>query len=60
MKAHYRIVQDAYHGFEVQEWRWWWPFWSQIRVNSHRTIEEAEAYAIRNAHAVVKYLGPLP
>lgn len=41
----YRIVSDAYAGFEVQEWAWWWPFWTQIGINTHSTIEDARMWA---------------
>ena len=58
--ARYRIVRDSYCGYEVQVWRWWFPFWLQCGfVNTHATIEAAEAYARRkvSGRAVVKYLG---
>ena len=58
--AHYRIVRDAYSGYEVQSWRWWWPFWTQVAINTHHTVERAEEYAKRRAGGVVKYLGKLP
>jgi hypothetical protein len=46
----YRIVTDRYSGFEVQAWRWWWPFWWQCGfTNTHQTVEQAEAYARRQA-----------
>lgn len=53
--AYYRIVRDRYAGFEVQWWRWWWPFWEQPRTNTHETVEKAEEWA-RN-RGVVKHLG---
>jgi hypothetical protein len=42
-----RIVTDNYAGYEVQVWCLWWPFWRQpgISVNTHSSIERAEAYA---------------
>lgn len=56
--AAYRIVTDNYSGYEVQEWRWWWPFWVQCgRVNTHPTVERAEMYANRISGKVVKRLG---
>lgn len=62
--AHYRIVTDVYSGYEVQIWRWWWPFWAQAgRVNTHSTVEKAEHYAQMLAETgtgrFVKYLGRL-
>lgn len=56
----YRIVTDNYAGFEVQSWRWWWPFWIQGTTNTHVTVEDAEAYARRiAAPRFVKNLGKL-
>lgn len=58
--AKYRIVTDGYAGYEVQIWRWWFPFWVQLGfTNTHSTIERAERYARGNARTVVKYLGDL-
>jgi hypothetical protein len=60
--AHYRIVTDILGNFEVQTWRWWWPFWTQEQANTHRTMEDAIAYATtlaRRGH-VVRVLGRLP
>jgi len=38
----YRIVTDAYCGFECQEWSLFWPFWSQIDFcNSFFSIDIA-------------------
>lgn len=45
-----RIVTDSYGGFEVQVWRWWWPFWVQFGgINTHRSLERARLYARRIA-----------
>lgn len=53
----YRVVTDAYSGYEVQCWRLWFPFWVQAGcTNTHRTIEEARAYAKRHSGMVVEYL----
>jgi hypothetical protein len=58
MKNRYRIVTDDYAGYEVQVWRCWWPFWWQAGfANTFLTVEDAEAFAIRHAKGVVKYLG---
>lgn len=56
--AKYRIVADKWAGYEVQSWRWWWPFWTQGVINTHPTIEAAEEYAKRLAYKqhVVKVL----
>ena len=44
----YRIVTDNYCGYEVQIWRWWFPFWVQVwesgHINTHRSIEEAKEF----------------
>lgn len=41
-----RIVRDRWLGYEVQIWRWWWPFWVQANFsNTHTTIEGAERFA---------------
>lgn len=54
----YRIVTDAFAGFEVQLRRWWWPFWVEADyVNTHATVEAAERYATQHAQGAVKYLG---
>jgi hypothetical protein len=55
----YRIVTDNWAGFEVQTWRWWWPFWIQGTTNTHGSVEAAEAYARRRAKRIVKNLGKL-
>lgn len=57
LKPYYRIVRDAYAGYEVQTWRWWFPIWIQGWTNTHFTKEAAEEWA-RNRSAV-KYLGQL-
>lgn len=67
MKAKYRIVHDAYIGYEVQYKPSWLSGWKQCGLkgkstNSHETIEEAEAFAKKHAsiQRVAKYLGELP
>lgn len=58
--AEYRICIDRYAGYEVQIWRWWWPFWMQPRTNTFSTIDAAEKFAERYARfggGCVKYLG---
>jgi hypothetical protein len=62
MKTKYRIVTDKYAGYEAQVWRWYWPFWSQMSINTHKTIEQAREYIDRNAveHEVVDYYIPKP
>lgn len=52
--AIYRVVTDAYSGFEVQYRTPWWPFWRQCEgcrsgVNTHRTLEQAEEFAREHA-----------
>ena len=59
--SYYRIVHDKWAGFEVQVWRWWFPFWVQAGFsNTHPTVERAEAYATNHSQKVAKYLGKLP
>ena len=61
MSAYYRIVTDAYAGFEVQVRSLLIPFWHQPKINTHGTVEEAEAFAVAHANRrdVVKCLGKL-
>ena len=40
----YRIVKDAYAGYEVQWRTWYWPFWHCIGSNTHASLEEARSY----------------
>lgn len=67
--VYYRIVRDEFCGYEVQSWRWWFPFWTQCpgrcgnECNTHVSIERAEAWALhihcRRRVLVVKYLGDM-
>lgn len=61
--SEYRIVRDAYAGYEVQILRrilWIFPKWVQAGgTNTHKRVEDAEAYARAHAAGVVKYLGDL-
>ena len=57
MGKEYRIVTDEFNGYEVQCRRWWFPIWLQVGINSHRTIEEARAFAEGAARSEVEYLG---
>jgi hypothetical protein len=50
----YRVVRDEYRGYETQILRLWWPFWVELgglstHINTHYTIEEAEAFARKHA-----------
>lgn len=55
MKARYRIVTDRYAGYEVQVWRWWWPFWVMAGFcNTHSTIEQARAFAHQHARGQLR------
>jgi hypothetical protein len=71
MAKRYRIITDAYCGFELQSKSSWWPFWTMCSspnsqfCNTFRTIEAAEAWAHVLAskfkiNKVVKELGVLP
>ena len=58
----YRIVPDYFLGYEVQAWRWWWPFWSQHGVggklvNSHKTEADAVLW-LKNLLARPRYIKP--
>jgi hypothetical protein len=54
----YRIVKDLYDGFEVQiKHGWWWPFWRQPIVNTHKSIEEAKKWVVWHAKPEILYLG---
>lgn len=53
----YRIVRDNYAGYEVQSWRWWFPFWVQGTTNTHRTVERAKQYIeYKKNGGVVEYV----
>lgn len=54
MKTKYRIVRDNYSGYEVQRKRWWFPIWLQVGVNTHYSLEKAEAYVQKYINYVVK------
>ncbi|BBD74649.1 hypothetical protein [Pectobacterium phage PPWS2] len=55
-KTQYRIVRDDYCGYEVQRRFWWCPFYFQIKINTHHSIEEAERWLRVYLREVVKYL----
>jgi hypothetical protein len=63
MKPYYRIARTrSGNYFQVERWRWWFPFWVAqcSAANYHDTVEEAEAYAKDGCRGpVVKYLGQL-
>jgi hypothetical protein len=41
----YRIVRDNYAGYEVQKWRFWFPFWVECDyMNTHLSLERAKRY----------------
>lgn len=47
--SRYRIVTDAYAGYEVQKWRWWFPFWVECHsrgyfANTHSSVEKAKKF----------------
>lgn len=59
----FRIVRDGFAGYEVQARRWWFPVWIQCGgTNTHKTLEDAEAFAVEFAKIgrCIKYLGRLP
>lgn len=40
-KTQYRIVTNAYRGYEVQFKYWWMPFYVMLGINTCSTLEEA-------------------
>lgn len=57
--SRYRIVTDAYSGYEVQRKLWWWPFWRQVShgggdCNTWPSVAAAEAFARGHMARVVK------
>lgn len=53
----YRIVRDAYAGYEVQSRVWFSPFWFQCGfTNTFSRIEDAEKYAVGLQQPVVKVI----
>ena len=56
-RPRYRIVRDNYCGYEVQIWRWYWPFWRELGFcNTHTSFEDAERFARHHDNEVVAYL----
>ena len=59
MKTRYRIVKDNYCGYEVQVWRWYFPFWKQLGFcNTHPSVEKARQYIEGLSNQVVEYYTP--
>ena len=55
-KNKYRIVTDAYNGFECQKKRWWFPVWLQMDFsNTHVTLEKAKAYIENDGKVVATF-----
>lgn len=54
----YRIVTDAWLGYEAQVWRIWWSFWTPWfngqMTNTFTSIEKAEQFI--KSQRVVKYV----
>lgn len=58
-KTKYRIVTDAYCGYEVQYKSWWWPFWIQAGfTNTHLSIEQARKYIEVKCKIIVEEYNP--
>jgi len=49
----YRIVKDDCAGYECQKWRIWFPFWFQIGMNTHCTIDHAIGFIVKNKTVVM-------
>ena len=46
----YRVVRDNFAGYEVQaKWRFW-PFWTQLSINTHCSMDNAEMYIATYLH----------
>jgi hypothetical protein len=59
MKTRYRIIRDNYCGYEVQVWRWYFPFWiADGLFNSHSSIERARQFIDKKGKEVVEYYPP--
>jgi hypothetical protein len=55
-RTRYRIVNDAYAGYQVDYKPWWSPFWIQAGfTNTHSSLERAEDFMNRHKNKVVKY-----
>jgi len=35
-----RIVTNRYGGYNIQVWRWWWPFWVLKDYSHYKKIED--------------------
>jgi hypothetical protein len=58
MKKYYRIVEDDFAGYQVEVWRWWFPFWVQCWgqgdvCNTHASVAEAEQFARNHTNKFV-------
>lgn len=57
MKTRYRIVKDEWLGYEVQSWRWWFPFWIQVGfTNTHQTPEDAEKWLSKYKERTLRFV----
>jgi hypothetical protein len=56
MKNKYRIVRDAYLGYEAQVKFWWFPFvwWQMNHTNTHGSVEQAREFIEKRRHHVVE------
>jgi hypothetical protein len=53
-KTKYRVVRDAFAGYEVQFKYWWSPFWLQVGFsNSHSSLKEAKEFIKKSKKPVV-------
>lgn len=54
MKNRYRVVTDAYAGYEAQVKYWWFPFcYFQIGINTFPSIERAQQFIAKAKHKIV-------
>ena len=54
-RTKYRIVRDAYNGYEAQYKPWWCPFWLQIGINTSSNVEQAKTFIMNHKRSVVYY-----
>jgi hypothetical protein len=59
----YRIVEDAFAGYECQCKRWWFPFWIQMHdrgrfTNTFHSLDKAKAFIEKGGSPAVVVYNP--